>query len=169
MMRAAARQLQSPKVRFVGLSFGLHVSVLWLAYVGFGSTLLTTPMSATIVLASMRVASLGPSMHERTGSFRLAVWLAIGVPLALFATGVPLAVLVELTDTGAMTQSALFTPWWLLYFGLMFWHAKSNGAFSNESPDRPPRWVLATALIPLLAGFALVMFAFQLMYLRPTS
>ena len=165
IVSSVVRQLRNPAVHFVGLSIGLHMSLLWLAYAGFGTTLLTTPMSMVIMLSAMQAASLGPSIRERTGSFRQAAGLAIGVPLGIAAMGVPVAVVIERTTTGPMTQSALLTPWWFLYFGLMFRHTRNNGAWRRGSPVQAPGWVLAIALIPVLLGFALAVFALQLVYL----
>ena len=114
-MSRIVRRLRNPTVGFVGLSLGLHFGLLWLADIGFGRTLLTTPTAIVIVgVIAMQTAQFRPSIHERTGDFPRAAWLAVGVPLVLVAAGALLSIVLEGATISPATKSALFTPWWLL-------------------------------------------------------
>ena len=61
MIRAAAGLLGNPTVRFVGLSIGLHMGLLWLADAVAGRTLITTlPQSACRVRGGLTHGSAIP-------------------------------------------------------------------------------------------------------------
>ena len=176
MIRAAAGLLGNQTVRFVGLSIGLHMGLLWLADAVAGRTLITTlPARSLLVAMAIQLAWLGPSIHERTGSSLKAAWLAIGVPFALVAAGVLLCTVIEGANISPPMQSALFIPWWFLYFVLALWKvggnaaARDDGAGETIRPGRALRWSLTILAMPLLAASAIAVFVIQLAYFRTAS
>ena len=172
-MSRIVRRLRNPTVGFVGLSLGLHFGLLWLADIGFGRTVLTTPTAMAIVgVIAMQTAQFGPSIHERTGDFPRAAWFAVGVPLVLVAAGALLSIVLEGATISPATKSALFTPWWLLYPALTLWkvvHIQTERTVRDRTSGRVLQWAGAMTLIPLSAAAAIAVFSIQLTYFRPES
>lgn len=165
-----ARKAQDSTVRFVSASFLIHAAVLISAfYAGSGTNALISPVTlSTVSLFAAYSATAGPAIHRATGSLWTASWQTVGVPLAVVAIGIPIAIAIEATGYAPISRAMLFAPWWMLFIAVTQWqHVRGK---KLEHPwGQPVFGVLGTKifLAATVAFMGLLMALISVIWLTP--
>ncbi len=167
ILTAVARKSKDIPIRFEVASYCIHFGLLLLVFYALGPSPLINGVG-TGVVSSMAgyIDWLTLSIHDGSIGFRRAAWLTIGVPLTLVAVGLPAAIVIGQTEFTPKVQSALFAPWWVMFFSVMFWNM-TRGTKKTIFQQRP-LW-MRTLLIALIFVMGVLTLTLLTVVFTPSS